>query len=225
MLRIIVAQILLLTLLSSSSYAAVESDVCGDGIEGATEGSDSYCTGTKDKDRDGYCASGEMGCSRSGIDCDDNNRQMFVGQSSNSGCSANEYKTCESSGNYSSCAALSTYTCHSGSGATIWFATTGDNSLGSGTYADPYLDYRIFSDSGEGNYRNPVAGDCYVFRGGTYSAGTWDDNGTTRMAHLSSKNGTSDDPITIRSAPGETAVFQAGGTSPTEVTTPLLEAE
>lgn len=205
-----------IVLIPLTSFAIVTSDVCGDELQGDTEGSNTYCTGTKDEDRDGYCKAGEIGCTRSGTDCDDNDARIFPDQSTNATCSADQYRECQSSGSYGSCSNLSAYTCHTGSGATYWFSTSGNNS-NAGTYAAPFRDTEVISNSGHANYQDPSSGDCFVFRGGTYVAATWDDSGTTRMFYFNNKDGTVTNPINIKSAPGETALFEVAGTSPTEV--------
>lgn len=205
---------LLVALLAPLNALAI-TEICGDGVDNDASGGDALCP-APDQDRDGYYSDGTG--PNSGTDCDDTNREIYPGNGGRyvaTGCAANEYKTCQSNGSYSACAALSAFTCHSGSGSTYWFSTSGSNS-NSGTYASPWADYRCVSNSALGCYHAPVAGDCFVFRAGSYNA-SWSDAGTTRQLYINNRDGTSTDKITFMEAPGESADFVGVGTSPTMV--------
>ncbi len=202
--------------LSSFAHATV-GEICGDGVDNDAAGGDASCA-EPDKDRDVYGSSTSYtGPNGTAKDCDDTNRAIYPaegGKYVNVG--AGTYKVCQTDGTYSGTLNLSSFSCHSGSGQTYWFSTSGSNS-NSGTFASPWLDYRCISEnSGLGCLHNPVAGDCFVFRAGTYNA-SYSDLGTTRMLYLNNRDGTAANPITFMAAPGESVDFTGVGTSPTEV--------
>lgn len=183
-------------------------EICGNGIDDDSTGGDALCP-APDQDRDGYVTDG-VG-PYSGIDCDDEDRFIWPGVSTGDGCAAGQYHTCQTSGSYTSCTPLSSFTCHSGSGSTYWIEATETTCTGAGTYADPWA-LKCFSDTGASGYHAPVAGDCYVLRGGTYTQ-TWGSS-PEKMIYVYDKDGTSTDRITIRGAPGEEAIIESPGVAP-----------
>lgn len=202
-----------LFLLLSTSTAFAVGEICGDGVDNDSSGGDLSCP-APDADRDGYYSDGAG--PNSGTDCDDSNRYVYTGIEVTSGCSAGQYKTCQSSGSYTSCSNISAFTCHSGSGATYWFDDASGSNSNSGSYASPKQNFLAISNPSATGYHAPVAGDCFVFKAGTYND-TWNDAGTTRMLHFNNKDGTSSNHITIRNAPGDRPVFSGAGSSPTQV--------
>lgn len=200
----------------STAHATV-GEICGDGVDNDAVGGDAACA-EPDKDRDAYGSSASYtGPNGAAVDCDDTNRAVYPaegGKYVNVG--AGTYKVCQTDGTYGGTLNLSAFSCSTGSGSTYWFATTGSNA-NSGTFASPWLDYRCISDgSGLGCYHTPVAGDCFVFRAGSYNA-SYSDSGTTRQFYFNTHSGTAANPITIMAAPGEAVDFAGVGTSPTEV--------
>ena len=208
--------IAVLLLTAAPAFGAV-GEICGDGIDNDASGGDAACA-EPDKDRDGYpSSSAYTGPYGSAVDCDDTNRDIYPGNGGRYvNVGAGTYKTCQTDGTYTGTLNLSAFTCHTGSGGTYWFDDTGNNATGSGTFAAPWRDYVCISNSGAGCYHAPVAGDCFVFRSGSYN-GTWSDAGTTRMLYVNNKDGTSSNHITIMEAPGEVADIAGTGTTPTEV--------
>lgn len=196
----------------STAEAANSGEICGTTIDEDASGGDLACA-SPDADRDEYWTNG-LG-PNSGTDCDDTDRFIFPGEYKDAG--SGNIQLCQSNGTFATATSRSAYTCHTGSGATIWFDFTAGANTNAGTFASPKKDYIAFSNTGAAGYRAPVAGDCYVFiDNGTYNS-TWSDAGTTRQAYLNNKDGTSTDKITIRSAPGQRATIAGAGTSPTEV--------
>lgn len=171
------------------ALAYTPGEICGDGVDNDSSGGDVLC-GDSDLDRDSYTT-----------DCDDTNRNIYSGISITSGCSAGNYRTCQANGTYTSCSALSGFTCHSGSGSTYWIDDSVSTCASSNAYATP-SDWRCFSDTGMANYHAPVAGDCFVFKTtGTYNS-TWS-SGANHI-FVNNKDGTSSDHIKLMAAPGTT---------------------
>ena len=171
-----------------------------------------------DKDHDGYPSSASYtGPYGTDVDCDDTDFFMYPGAETTTGCSAGQYKTCQSNGSYSACSNVSAFTCHSGTGSTYWVDAAGVTTAGCGAHDSP-CNWFCFSNSALSCYHAPAAGDCVVFKddGGAYS-GTWSDAGTDRQFYFYNKDGTSTDKITIRNEPGVRPVINGAGTSPTEV--------
>jgi hypothetical protein len=185
------------SLLGPTPAFAALGEICGDGIDNDASGGDLACP-APDADRDGYYTNG-LG-ENTGTDCDDSNRWIYPGISTSSGCSAGNYRTCQSDGTYTSCSALSGFTCHSGSGATYFIDDDETTCTGDGSYNDEE-DWRCFSDTGMSGYHAPVAGDCFVLKAGTYSS-TW--SSSTRHIYVSNMDGTSSNPIRIMALPGDT---------------------
>lgn len=157
-----------------------------------------------DNDRDGFTTA--QG------DCDDTNPAIYPGRSTATGCSANEAKQCPLSGTGS-------YTACSSGGwkpekctTPYYIATTGSNAA-AGTVGAPWLNtlnFTTYYNVGDrpGTYHDPVAGDCFIFRTGTYSTTYTYDAGKFLM-FLRGKSGSSaTNPIQIVSFPGEVVNFQ-----------------
>lgn len=162
-----------------------------------------------DADFDGYNSVAD-----GGTDCDDTNWTIYPGIVTDSGCGANEYRTCQAGGTYTACAATSGYTCHSGSGATYWVDEAQTDCTGTGTYASPE-DYRCWFNTAMTGYHAPVAGDCIVFQAGTYTA-SWSSS-PVRQIYVSTISGTAANPIRLRGEPGLAVVLTGAGTSPNHV--------
>lgn len=162
------------------------------------------CAG-QDADFDGYPSVAD-----GGTDCDDANWAIYPGVSTE-GSATDTFKTCQSDGTYTSSAALSGYTCHTGSGHTYWIDDAETDCSGDGSYSDPE-DYRCWFNTGMSGYHAPVAGDCLVFLGGTYTA-IW---GTTKMIY-SQASGNSTHKIHLEAAPGKEVIIDSPGSSPTKI--------
>lgn len=176
-----------------------------------------------DKDHDGWASTEQVGVLGQGKDCDDTDSWVHPGGLEDTeGCSAGEYRTCAASGTFSACAAITSFTCHTGGGHTYWVDDGETDCAGAGTtYGDPEH-WRCWFDTTMTGYHAPAAGDCIVFQAGSYS-GTWSDSGTTRQIYLNNKDGTATNPIIIRAEPGAfpgysgKVLFNGAGTSPTQV--------
>lgn len=130
-------------------------------------------------------------------DPDDQNRYIRPGVPTSVGCSAGNYRTGQKDGTFTGCAAVSGFTCHSGSGSTYFFDDAETDCSGTGAYADPE-NYLCASDTGMSGYHAPTAGDCFVLRAGTY-----DDFWSDLQMHVV-PDGTALNPIQIVVLPGET---------------------
>ena len=176
------------------------------GLDTDHNGSITTCSNTvrssRDDDRDGFTiAEG---------DCDDTNDRIYPGMATSSGCSANEAKNCPLSG-------TGTYTaCSSGGwkpeGCTTayYIATTGSNAA-SGAVGAPWLNqlnFTTYYNVGDrpATYHDPAAGECFIFRAGTYST-TYTYDASTMHVFFRAKSGTSGSPIQIVGFPGETVIF------------------
>lgn len=200
----LLASLFLVLCLSSTAIAA---DVfCG--VDTDQSGTASNACPAPDADGDGYPSSsaynGPYGAGL--VDCDDTDSFLYPGIETTSGCSAGQYRTCGNDGTYSACADISTFTCHTGSGATYWFAHDAADCT-SYTYNSP-ANWLCFSNTGATNYHAPVAGDCFVFKGGSYT-GSW--SAGARQIYVSNKDGTAQNRIVMRMAPG----VRVGVTPPT----------
>ncbi len=195
---------LLLLLFASDALAA--DTYCG--VDTDRSGTIDFWCPFPDKDADAYYSDGTG--PRVGIDCDDEDANIWPGVITGKGCTSGQFHTCQADGTYTSCAALSTFTAHSGSGHTYWISPTGSTSS-AGTYAAPWrLD--CFSNSGLACYHSPVPGDAFVLRGGTYSQ-VWSST-PQKMIAFYDKDGTALDRITLRGAPGEEAIIESPGVAP-----------
>lgn len=177
-----------------------------------------------DKDNDLYPSSnawtGPYGAGV--VDCDDTDFWIHPGFETIVGCSAGQYRTCQADGTYTACANISAFTCHTGSGKTVWYDNAGVTTGGCGTtYATP-CSWACLSDDALACYDLSDAGDCHVYQAGSYS-GSWDDAGTARQFYQNNRDGTLTNPIIFRGEPGaipgyaNAAKFNGAGTSPTEV--------
>ena len=190
--------------------AVAVSEICGDQIDNDGASGDLPCP-DPDKDRDGYWTDG-LG-PNTGTDCDDTQRYDYPGISSQGACDSGEFRTCQSDGTYTSCAAMSTFSCSSGSGSTYFIDDDETDCAGTGAWDDEE-NWFCFSNTGMANYHAPVAGDCYVFFSGTYSS-SWSSG--TRQIYVNNKDGTSSNKIKIIAAPGH-AWWETGETAGVYIT-------
>lgn len=123
-----------------------------------------------------------------------------------------DWNQCQADGTYSDVTAATSssnfFTCHTGSGETIFIDPSGSNSNSGLTPALAYLDFtNLHRTTGSNPYQ---AGDCIVLMGGVH---TWtpmtDDQ--TAMFPFRITDGTADNPITLRGYPGEEAVIDMNG--------------
>lgn len=177
-----------------------------------------------DKDNDKYPSSnawdGPHGVGV--VDCDDNDFWIQPGFETASGCVAGSYRTCLPDGTYTACATKASFTCHTGSGKTIWYGASGVTTAGCGTtYATP-CNWFCPYNSALACFDAFDPGDCGVHQAGSYT-GTWSDGGTSRQIYINNRDGTLTNPISIRAEPGPqpgyagSVKFNGAGTSPTEV--------
>ncbi len=174
---------------------------------------DNMCPGS-DADADGETvASG---------DCNDDDFSIFKGvtvggdQAIANGCASGEYRTCKVDGTgWSACVATgttpfcpnsATYTTDTGAVALAcyYFATTGNDSTGDGSYGNPWATPGKISQ-GFSSGHTPIAGDAFIFLGGTYS--TEYSSGGNRLLYVTNKTGTATNKIWLMSYPGQTAVL------------------
>lgn len=190
--------ILLLLMISGLSANAADTR-CG--VDTDLSGTVGTMCPEPDKDGDGYTSDGSLGkAGTTHTDCDDTNFHIHPGVQYRGSCSSGNYKTCNTDGTTSSCSALSGLTCHTGGGSTYWFDAAETDCAGTGEYNDPE-NYLCTSNTGMSGYHAPVAGDCYVFKSGTYT-GAWGTAPSRAQILFSNKDGTSSNPITLQAAPG-----------------------
>lgn len=169
--------------------------------------------GSFDNDRDGFTVADG--------DCDDTDPNIYPGRSTHTGCSANEAKQCPLSG-------TGTYTACSSGGwkpekcTTPYYVdgATGNNA-NPGTVGSPWLNQLCFTSyynvpDRPACYHDPVAGDCFVFRTGTYST-TYAYDAQGFVLFLRGKSGTSGSPIQAVAFPGEVVNIKT-----TDATRPAL---
>lgn len=174
-------------------------DVCGDGVDQDGAGGDQACP-SPDADGDLYPSSnaytGPFGAGV--IDCDDTNREIFPGAWTNSGCSSNQFRKCNSDGSYSSCLAYSTLAAGDIDGSkytSLYFCDpTKTADTGTGAWGSP-LNCLAFVKPTMSTYHAPAAGDFIIVLGTGAFTQTWSDSGTTRMFYWTSKAGSSSHPI------------------------------
>ncbi len=177
--------------------------------------------GVTDADHDGWSTANKVGPFGTGKDCDDTNFWIQPGFEDTTGCSAGNYRTCNTDGTWTACAAISGFTCNTANGATYFVDDAETDCSGAGTYADPE-DWRCWFSTGMVGYHAPGDGDCIVFQPGTYSS-TWSDGGTIRQLYINQKDGSETHPIKFRSLPGAIPGYvgevkiQGAGTAPTPV--------
>lgn len=149
-------------------------------------------------------------------DCDDHDFQIYSGVITGSGCSAGYYHTCQASGVYTSCI-NTTFTCHTGSGSTYYIDDATGSNDNAGSFASPWKSPAAFSYAGGGaGHHNPVAGDCFVFRAGTYDE-TYVYNSQDWLVYIRGVNGTVSDPVIVRNYPGESVILTSSAVSPTAI--------
>lgn len=141
------------------------------------------------------------------LDCDDTNHYIYPGIDTISGCSAGNYRTCQNDGTYTSCASLSSYTCHT-SGSTYFLDDAETDCTGDGSYGDPE-NWLCLANTGLGGYHALSAGNCAVFKCGTYSGGVWGTNPNLKQFYQNNIDGTSSNKIKIKALPG-CAWWEAG---------------
>lgn len=136
-------------------------------------------------------------------DPDDRNAHIRPGTYTTVGCPAGQFRTGLKTGSFTACAALSTFTCHFGSGQTYFVDDAETDCSGTGAYADP-RNYLCFSNSALSGYHSPVSGDCFAHFRGAYS-GTWtpDAGVTRRQIFILDKDGTPAAPIRLLPVPGD----------------------
>jgi hypothetical protein len=198
----LIALLLLLFFVQSAWAADAE---CG--YDTDHNGSITLCS-NGDNDRDGFTTA--QG------DCDDTSDQIYPGRATSTGCSANEAKDCPLSGTgtYSACSSGGWKP--EGCTTPFYIATTGNNS-NAGTVAAPWLNYLMFvtrfSGGAPAGARDPVAGDCFIFRTGTYSD-TYTYDAATMALFIRNKDGTAGSPIQIAAFPGEVVNFDPSSAVP-----------
>jgi hypothetical protein len=220
--RKVILQLLLLLAFAGRAFAIPE--ICSNGIDDDGSGGDAMCS-APDADRDGYPNSAAYtGPFGTAVDCDDTDPKIYPGAPTTSGCSAGQFRTCQSNGTYTACAATSTYSLKSGSGADYWFSTSGSISSGCGSYSTP-CDYRCISNSTLGCYHGRVNGDAWIGKTGTYNT-TYSNSvdciaGSPPCVHqvdLNSLACSSSNHCIIAAEPGASVVIQGTSVSPNEVT-------
>ena len=197
MIRILLAALLFILLFTAPACALY--DICGDGIDQDGAGGDQPCA-SPDVDGDLFPSSsawtGPFGAGV--VDCDDNNRTIFPGAWTNSGCAADQFRKCNADGTYGSCLSYSTLTAGAIDGSkytTLKFCDpTKTADTGLGTYASP-LNCLAFVKPTMATYVAPSAGLFVIVLGTGAFTQTWSDSGTTRMFYWTSKAGTSSNPI------------------------------
>lgn len=168
-----------------------------------------------DQDHDGYTSDGSTGTSgTTEIDCDDTNRRIYPGVHIATGCTGSDYKTCQTSGSYTSC--QTGPLCEAtGSGVCKYVQCGGGSDANTGTYASPYATLgKVSGGSGaSGLPASPytlAAGDVvYVIGSGTCSTTITETIGGFSVGALLSTgaSGTSANRITIKQYPGSTSVL------------------
>lgn len=222
MVRRILTGLLSVVLFAGIALAATE--ICGDGVDNDASGTAGSCPGgsvdaiystgcdelcaAPDQDADGYATSGYTG-PNSGVDCDDTRRDIYPGISTDVGCSAGSWRTCQSDGTFTSCSSSDWCPSACTAGCKYINRATGNNS-NAGTKASPWHNHTKFTYNG-GGY-TPSAGECFVFFDGTYSETTT--YNSYDYGWLWNVDGDASNHIGVYNYPGEDAVYlDAGGTS------------
>ena len=209
----VLALCLAVSLVGLPAVAVAADDFCG--VDTDRNGSVDNACPEPDKDHDGYPSSSSYaGPYGSDVDCDDSDFFVYPGIETAGGCSAGNYRTCQANGTFSSCSPVSAFTCHSGSGSTYWVGSSGVTTA-CGSNGTP-CNWFCFSNSALTCYHAPVAGDCIVFKSGSYT-GNWSDGGTTRQLYFYNKDGTLSNPIIFRNEPGSRPVLNGTSTAPNDV--------
>lgn len=209
---IILSAVMFLTWTATVYAADSANKVCID-----TDDNGQYDTlkasGMSDRDCDGYTTA--QG------DCDDTNPLIYPGEWTASGCSAGEFKQCNSggSGSYGSCTAAASI-CEATNGGSCYYVDAGSgNNSNNGSYASPWADFtRACSYESAGsrpaNWVDLAPGDVVYLKGTTnltasYNAGA--SYGTLGCLLDNSQSGTSSHFVTFKQFPGATAEFRETG--------------
>lgn len=183
---------------------------------------DNPCGPVDDPDRDGdwYVRSADFTGPTLGIDCNDDNWWDRPGVETRDGCPVDEFRTCQPDGTYDACSPIANFTCHTGSGKTVWFGPSGVTTAGCGTARATPCNWLCTSNPALGCYDALDAGDCSLLMTGAHS-GSWVDGADTRQFFVDDRDGTVLNPIVMRGEPGaipgyaSAAVINGAGTSPT----------
>ena len=173
---------------------------------------DSFCTGLADKDLDGYVAAN---------DADDNNKFIYPGVATKSGCSQVGFpraREAQSNGTWGSCS-TNEY-CPSGCLACYYIdGDTGNDTTGTGSWAAPWATHRVISTyfnspgSKPAGGRTLTAGDCVLTRNasGTTTYSTQYTDGGTWLFYLRNTSGNSTNRIRVMGYPDEFPTLSSSG--------------
>ena len=177
--------------------------ICGDGVVGTGEGSDTYCTGTLDQDRDGFPV---------GSDCNDTNRWIYPGIFQ--GCGQGGTQVCQPNGSWSSCVVGEL--CEATNGGKCYYVDPvrgNDQNQGTSRAAS----WRTFRNITGWNFagnalRRPLqAGDVLYLMGGEHTTVqvAYPESPIYSLIAMLNYRGTSAAPIQIKGYPGETVRLKA----------------
>lgn len=210
----------LIAILSSPAFAVYE--LCGNGVDDDASGGDLACP-SPDADGDLFPTTGYTSVAGVGIDCDDTNRRIFPGAFTNSGCAANEVRKCQTDGTYTACTAYSALAASPtffGAGFLHVYILdpTKTADTGSGTAASPWPALAPFNPA-LATYHEPVAGDMFVYKTGTWPNTTKFTPSDDQQIYLVNKDCTLanpcgfffDDGFKIVSAGADSAPGDVGG--------------
>lgn len=173
-----------------------------------------------DADHDGYPTTGYTGPWGSGIDCDDGDFFLHPGETTTGGCTATNYRTCNSDGSFSACSAIASFSCKTGTGVDIWVDPAGVTTAGCGANGSPCA-YTCIGNTGLACSKSLAAGDCVIFKHGTYSGSSYTSlvTGTQpAQIEINAKTGTVTNPIVLTGEPGVPGTYPkitGAGTSTT----------
>lgn len=213
--------VLCLLLGASPALAATTVDVPGNGIDEDSTGGDQACA-SPDADCDGYTSDGTLGTyGTTNTDCNDSDGQQYPGTQIASGCSGSDYKTCQTSGSYTSCSTgpLCEAT---GSGSCYYINPASGNDNNPGTYASPFAtlnNISYYSSGAPGTHITPVKGSVFYLVGSTNLTGTHTGcyGGTFRCGFSTQGlNGDATDHFKLKRYPGATLAIAPGNTSGTD---------
>lgn len=197
-------------------FCGVDTDFSG------TQGNPCGPVGDPDRDADWYVNSADFIGPNAGLDCNDADWWDRPGVETRNGCPVNEYRTCQTDGTYTACAPIANFTCHTGSGKTIWLGPSGVTTAGCGTTRASPCNWLCISNPSLACYDALDSGDCPLLMTGNHT-GSWSDGGTVRQWYINNRDGTPTNPILARGEPGaipgyaSAAKLNGAGTSPTEV--------
>lgn len=206
------ATMMLLFIAAPHAYASPE--LCGNNIDEDSVGGDLACSGD-DADNDGY-----RDVAVGGKDCDDADPFIYPGRWT-AGTDTYDFKQCDplvadgggGTGTYVNAEESATdsanfFTCHTGSGETIFIdPVSGDNGDSGLTPALAYADFtNLHRTTGSNPY---TAGDCIVLLAGTHTWAPFTDDYTASFAFRIT-DGTSADRIRLRGYPGHAVVVDSG---------------